>query len=176
LRRQVAEDSRESPSLAGKVAAGNTMEERLSAILSCYEGRAHELIPILQRVQREFGYLHEEAMRSIARFTRLPESQVYAVATFYAQFRFTPIGRKHVMVCRGTSCHVRGAPRILQEIEKQLGIKEGETTADLEYSLETVACIGACGLSPCIMINNKVEANLTPKKVTESLRKAIRDR
>ena len=76
------------------------------------------------------------------------------------------------MVCRGTSCHVRGAPRILEEIEKQLGIKEGETTPDLEYSLETVACIGACGLSPCVMINQKVEAKLTPKKVAESLRKA----
>jgi NADH-quinone oxidoreductase subunit E len=151
----------------------DTVEERLGAILSSYQGRRHELIPILQQVQREFGCLHEEAMRGIARFVGVPESQVYAVATFYAQFRFTPIGRKHVMVCRGTSCHVRGAPRILQEIEKQLGIKEGETTADLEYSLDTVACIGACGLSPCIMINKKVEAKLTPKKVAESLRKAI---
>jgi NADH:ubiquinone oxidoreductase subunit E len=76
------------------------------------------------------------------------------------------------MVCRGTSCHVRGAPRILQEIEKQLGIKEGETTPDREYSLETVACIGACGLSPCITINKRVEAKTTPKRVAELLRKA----
>ncbi len=150
-------------------------EERLNAILACYEGRRHELIPILQQVQREFGYLDDETMRRIARFVGAPESQVYAVATFYAQFRFTPIGRKHVMVCRGTSCHVRGAPRILQQIEKQLGIKEGETTADLEYSLETVACIGACGLSPCLMLNKKVEAKLTPTKVTELLPKAIHD-
>ena len=110
-------------------------------------------------------------MRRIARFIRVPESQVYAVATFYAQFRFTPIGRKHVMVCRGTACYVRGAPRILQEIEKQLGIKEGETTADLEYTLDTVACIGACGLSPCIMINTQVEAKATPRKVAALLRK-----
>ena len=149
------------------------MEEQLHAILSSFGGRRHELIPILQQVQREFGYLREDAMREIARYVGVPESRVYAVATFYAQFRFTPIGRNHVMVCRGTACHVRGAPRILQEIEKQLGIKEGETTADLEYSLETVACIGACGLSPCIMINKKVEANLTPKKAAESLRKAV---
>lgn len=147
------------------------MEQRLNAILSSYEGRRHELIPILQQVQREFGYLQEEAMRRIARFAGVPESQVYAVATFYAQFRFTPIGRKHVMVCRGTSCHVRGAPRILHEIEKQLGIKAGETTADLEYSLETVACIGACGLSPCLTINKQVEAKTTPKKVAELLRR-----
>ncbi len=151
------------------------MDERLNAILSRYEGRKHEVIPILQAVQRQFGYLQEETLRDVADFAGVPESQVYAVATFYAQFRFTPIGKKHVMVCRGTACHVRGAPRILQEIENQLGIKEGETTDDLEYSLETVACIGACGLSPCIMINEKVEASLTPKKVTKSLGKAIHD-
>ena len=156
---------------------GSAMNERLAVILTSFEGRGHELIPFLQQVQREFGYLRQEAMREIARFVGVPESQVYAVATFYAQFRFTPIGRQHVMVCRGTACHVRGAPRILQEIEKQLGIKEGETTPDLEYSLETVACIGACGLSPCVMINNQVEAKLTPKKVAEkSLRKAANGR
>ena len=148
-----------------------SLKERLDAILAHFEGRAHELIPILQQVQREFGYLRDDAMRGIARFAGVPESRVYAVATFYAQFRFTPIGRNHVMVCRGTACHVRGAPRILEAMEKQLGIKPGQTTPDLEYSLETVACIGACGLSPCVMINNKVEAKLTPKKVAESLRK-----
>jgi len=106
-------------------------------------------------------------MLAIAHYTGMPESRVYAVATFYAQFRFTPMGRIHVTVCRGTSCHVRGAPRILEEIEKRLGIKDGETTEDLEYSLETVTCIGACGLSPCIMVNGNVRANMTPKKVAE---------
>jgi NADH-quinone oxidoreductase subunit E len=151
------------------------MDDRLAAILAGFEGRRQELIPILQRAQREFGYLREEDLREVARFLRTPESQVYAVATFYAQFRFTPIGRQHVMVCRGTACHVRGAPRILQEIEKQLGIQAGETTPDLAYSLETVACIGACGLSPCVMINNRVEANLTPKTVAKALRKARDD-
>lgn len=143
------------------------MEERLNIILSSYNRTEDELIPILQKVQEEFGYLSENAMREVAKFTRVPESRVYAVATFYAQFRFTPIGKNHVMVCRGTACHVRGAPRILEAIEKQLGIKEGETTPDMEYSLETVACIGACGLSPCIMINKKVKAKMTPKKVVE---------
>ena len=151
------------------------MKERLEAVFHSFEGRRDELIPILQEVQKELGYLPEEAMLEIARFTGVPESRVYAVATFYAQFRFTPIGRKHVMVCRGTSCHVRGAPRILEEIERRLGIKEGETTADLGYSLETVACIGACGLSPCIMTNNKVEAKMTPKKVAEHFGKAADD-
>jgi len=149
--------------------------ECLEEIFSCHAGREDELIPILQDVQARLGYLPEEAMEAIAVFTGVPESQVYAVATFYAQFRFTPIGKTHVMVCRGTSCHVRGAPRILSEIEKQLGIKEGETTDDLEYSLETVACIGACGLSPCIMTNKTVQAKMTPKKVTEYFRKAVKD-
>jgi len=141
--------------------------ECLESIFASHQGSREELIPLLQEVQQKFGYLSDEAMLAIARFTRAPESAVYAVATFYAQFRFTPIGRKHVMVCRGTACHVRGAPRILEAIEEQLGIKEGEATPDLEYSLETVACIGACGLSPCIMVNKKVEAKLTPKKVAK---------
>jgi NADH-quinone oxidoreductase subunit E len=147
------------------------MEERLRSVLSFYKGNSEELIPILQHIQEEFGYLPEDAMLEIARFTRLPESRVYAVASFYAQFRFTPMGKNRVMVCRGTACHVRGAPRILEEVEKQLGVKEGETTSDLEYTLETVACIGCCALSPCIMVNDDVAANLTPKKVTELFNK-----
>ncbi len=149
--------------------------ECLDSIFSSYQGSRQELIPLLQDVQQRFGYLPENALLAIARFTRVPESAVYAVATFYAQFRFTPIGKTHVMVCRGTSCHVRGAPRILEAIEKQLGIKEGEATADLEYSLETVACIGACGLSPCIMTNKKVQAKMTPKKVAEVLGKGVQE-
>ncbi|HIQ19982.1 MAG TPA: NADH-quinone oxidoreductase subunit NuoE [Planctomycetes bacterium] len=145
---------------------------RLEAVFASFEGRQDELIAILQRVQAEFGYLPSEAMRRIARFVGVPESSVYAVATFYTQFRFTPIGRNHIMVCRGTSCHVRGAPRILEVLEKQLGIREGETTPDREYSLETVACIGACGLSPCIMVNKRVEARMSPRKVAQRFGKA----
>jgi len=141
------------------------MNKQLNKIFSSYKGKKEELIPILQHVQSEFGYLPEKAMLEVAKFTRVPESRVYAVATFYAQFRFSPIGKKHIMVCRGTACYVKGAPRVLEEIEKCLSIKEGETTADMEYSLETVACIGACGLSPCIMINKEVYAKLTPKKI-----------
>lgn len=151
------------------------MEAQLEKVFSSYEGRRDELIPLLQDVQKELGYLPEAAMEAIGRFSGVPESGVYAVATFYAQFRFAPIGRNHIMVCRGTACHVRGAPRILEEVEHQLGIKEGETSDDLEYSLETVACIGACGLSPCIMTNKKVAAKLTPKKVAKLFRKARAD-
>ncbi len=148
------------------------MHPHLQPILASFEGRPDELIPILQHVQETFGYLPAETLAEVSRFTGVPESSVYGVATFYAQFRFTPIGKRHILVCRGTSCHVRGAPRILQAIEKHLGIKEGQTTPDLEYSLETVACIGACGLSPCVMVNKKVEANVTPTKVRGLLGKA----
>jgi len=150
------------------------MDERLGVILSSFKGRKDELIPILQQVQKKFGYLPEQEMLDIARFTRVPESQVYGVATFYAQFRFTPIGKNRIMVCRGTACHVNGAPRILEELEKQLGIKAGETTPDMEHSLETVACIGACSLSPCVMINQHVQAKMTPKKVEKLYVKGAR--
>ena len=141
------------------------MEKPLAAVLSSYEGRKDELIPILQRVQAEFGYLPRQAMLEIAKFARVPDSRVYAVATFYAQFRFTPMGRNKIMACRGTACHVRGAPRILEEIEKQVGIKEGETTPDLEYTLETVACIGCCALAPCVTVNDEVHGRLTSKAI-----------
>lgn len=142
-------------------------DEKLNQILSSFRGSEHEIIPILQRVQGEYGYLPEPVLFKIAGFTGVPESQVYSVATFYAQFRFKPRGKKHIMVCRGTACHVRGAPRILEEVEKRLGIKEGETSPDLEYSLETVACIGACGLAPNMMVNDVTYGRLTRKKIYE---------
>jgi NADH-quinone oxidoreductase subunit E len=143
------------------------VERRLTEILSSYKGERGELIPILQEIQAEFGYLSEEAMAKVAEFTRVAESKVFGVASFYAQFRFTPMGRNRVMVCRGTACHVKGAPRILEEIERVIGIKDGETRQDLEYTLESVACIGCCGLAPCIMVNKDVHGRLTPKEVRE---------
>ncbi len=100
----------------------------LTTILSAHEGAREAIIPILQQVQEEFGYLSEDALLQIARHTHVPASRVYGVATFYAQFRFTPLGKTHVMVCRGTACHVRGAPAILDEITEILGM-EGEGTA-----------------------------------------------
>lgn len=147
------------------------MDTPLELILSRFEGKNEELIPILQAAQEVLGHLPKDSMLKIARFIHIPESRVYAVATFYSQFRFTPVGKKHVMACRGTACHVMGAPRILREFKTRLGIDEGQTTEDLEYSLETVACIGACGLAPCAMINNKVEAKLTPRKVSSFFRR-----
>jgi len=141
------------------------MDERVEKILEGYEGKSIELIPILQQVQMELGYLPEQAMRIVAKFLALPDSKVYAVATFYEQFRFTPMGKNKVTVCRGTACHVRGAEMILEKIEDKLDIKEGETTKDLDYTLETAACIGCCALAPCVMVNDDVKAKLTTKNV-----------
>ncbi len=137
----------------------------LSKVLDTHLGIPEELISILQDVQERFGYLPKEAMFDVSKFLGIPESRVYAVASFYAQFRFKPMGKNTVMVCRGTACHVKGAPRILDEFKRELGIGENETTEDQEYTLETVACLGCCALAPCAMINDEVAANLTPKKV-----------
>ncbi len=143
----------------------NRQVEDYKSIFSGFRSREEELIPLLQKVQDVNGYISPASMKEIAGFLRIPESRVFSVATFYAQFRFAPIGKKHIMLCRGTACHVKNAPRILEELENQLGIKSGETREDLEYSLETVACIGACSLAPCIVVNDEVKANLTTRSV-----------
>ena len=109
-------------------------------------------------------------MQGIARFLRFPASNVFGVATFYAQVKFTPTGKRIVRVCRGTACHVRGGARILREVEKQLGIKPGETTYDFEYSLETIACFGSCALAPVVVVGKTVYGRMTTKKVAEILR------
>ncbi len=141
------------------------IERELKDILRYYRGNRGELIPILQEIQERFGYLPEKAMLDIARFIGVPESHVYSVASFYAQFRLLPLGRKRVAVCRGTACHIRGAPQILSTIEKTICLKEGETSGDLEYTLETVACFGCCALAPCIRINMDVYGEMTMEKV-----------
>jgi NADH-quinone oxidoreductase subunit E len=141
--------------------------KQLEKILSRHKGAKGDLIPILQEAQESFGYLPAGIMQKIAKFLRLPESVVYGVSTFYAQFTFIPTGRKRVSVCRGTACHVRGGARILREVEKRLGIKPGETTADMEYSLETVACIGACALAPTMRVGKETYGQMTTKKVGE---------
>lgn len=140
-------------------------------VLFYYKGDRNELIPILQRVQDILGYIPEDAIREIAKHLRVAPSRVYSVASFYAQFRLTPLGRNRIAVCRGTACHIRGAPKILKELERRIGIKEGETSQDLKYTLETVACIGCCALAPCTRINNEVYGRLTPEAVGEIFEK-----
>ncbi len=147
------------------------MNNRMQSIFTNFRGKKDDIIPLLQSVQEEYGYISEDAMLDIARFIRVPESKIYGVATFYAQFRFTPVGKNLILICRGTACHVKGAAEILKQIERELDINVGETTSDRKYSLETVACIGCCSLAPCIMVNKKVEANMTPQKVSKLFKK-----
>lgn len=145
------------------------MDEELLVedILASYRGDRGEIVPILQEVQNTLGYLPENAMLEIARFVGLPESHVYSVASFYEQFRLLPLGKKRIAVCRGTACHIRGAPKILKTIEQTIDLKEGETSEDLEYTLETVACIGCCALAPCIRVNQAVSGEMTAEKAKE---------
>jgi len=145
------------------------IQKRLNEILRSYEGSRDELIPALQQVQQVFGYLPELAMKKLAEFLKLPESTVFGVGTFYAQFKLVPTGRNIIKVCRGTACHVRGSAQILAEIEKQLGISAGDTTPDMEYSLETIACFGSCALAPVVVIKNKVHGRMTVTNAREIL-------
>jgi NADH:ubiquinone oxidoreductase subunit E len=142
---------------------------KVNEILTSFTGNKAELIPILQRIQQVFGYLPEDAMSQIADFVNVPECSIYGVATFYAQFKFVPVGRNVIKVCRGTGCYVKGAPRLLDEVEARLGIKEGGTTPDMEYTLETVACFGSCALAPVMVVNDRVYGNVTVEKVREIL-------
>lgn len=145
------------------------MKKRLAEILAPYKGEEGVLIPVLQRVQGEFGYIPEEAADEIARSFGMPRSAIFGVLTFYAQFRTTPRGKNIARVCRGTACHVRGGARISAEVEKQLGIKAGETTPDLKYTLETVACFGCCALSPVMVVNDTVYSRMAVANVKQVL-------
>lgn len=145
------------------------MDEQFQTILASYKGKREEIIPILQEVQESYTFLPETAMQDIAKFTRVPTSQVYGIATFYAQFRFSPPGKNIISVCRGTACHVRGAPAILEEVTSTVGLEGEGTTEDLKYTVETVACIGCCALGPCITVNHEVHGNLTKKSVRKLL-------
>lgn len=154
---------------------GNSKKNRekylkpLYEVLDNYEKKEKYLIPILQDAQDEYGYLPEVVLKKIASTLDLSLSQVYGVVTFYTQFHLNPRGENIIRVCMGTACHVRGAEPVLEEIQEQLGIENGETTEDLKFTLETVACIGACGLAPVIMVNDNTHGRLTPEKIPEIL-------
>ena len=136
-----------------------------------YEAVAGSLIPLLQKTQEEFGYLHPDALKKIAAYLNIPLSRVYGVATFYAQFRFEPFGKYVIKICHGTACHVNGAENIAQAIKEETGIEEGETTPDGLITIERVACLGCCSLAPVIMINDKIYGKLTPEMVREKIKK-----
>ena len=144
-----------------------TRAETVRLILARHTATPDRLLPILIDVQEEVGYLPEEGVAAIADFLGSDAGQIYSVASFYSQFRLTPVGRHHIRLCRGTACHVRGAPRILDELATATGLAEGETSADLKYTLETVACIGCCALAPAVKVNDDVHGEVTPDRARE---------
>lgn len=153
---------------------GGTIKEpdlaRISVTVSEHSQRKWALIPLLQQIQDEFGYIPFQSIPLIARSLGLFPSQVQGVISFYSQLYTQPRGRRVVRVCRGTACHVRGGKTILKLVKQHLGIEEGETSSDLEYTLETVACIGVCALAPNMVVGDHVHGHMNPKKVEQLFR------
>ena len=141
------------------------MMEDISVILDSYEGIRGNLIPILQNIQGKYSYLAPEALKLVGEYLNISACEVYGVATFYNQFRFHPPGRHPIKVCLGTACHVKGGDIILENFERKLGIKDGETTDDREFSIERVACVGCCALAPVAVIDETVQGHMAPSKV-----------
>jgi len=146
------------------------VQERLQEVFKKYKGERGELIPVLQDIQDVLGYIPEEAMIETAGFFGIPDAVVYGVVTFYAQFYLVPQGKHKIKVCLGTACHVRNAGKIMDAIENKLGIKAGETTEDMLFSLERVACFGSCALGPVVTVNNKYYGKMTVGKMLELLK------
>lgn len=141
---------------------------KVQAILEKYPDTGRDnLIPILQDIQRNEGYLSKESIIKVGQYLKIPSSKIFGVATFYNQFRFEPYGKNHIQICRGTACHVLGSKTVLEEIEKVLKVKAGETTRDGLFSIEVVACIGACGLAPVITVNGAFHAKVSSQSIKE---------
>jgi NADH:ubiquinone oxidoreductase subunit E len=139
--------------------------EDLDAILQGFEGKPSDLIPVLQAVQDQYGYIPKEFVKPIADGLHVFPSQVQGVMTFYAQFAMTPRGQNIVRVCRGTACHVRGGRGVLRVVQKTLGLVDGQTSEDFKFTLETVACLGACALSPVMVVNKAYYGQMNPKRI-----------
>jgi NADH-quinone oxidoreductase subunit E len=140
-------------------------QEKIAISLQTFQEDRKNLIPILQRIQEILAYLPHEALQRVATHLGLSEGEVYGVATFYNQFRFHPPGKQPVKVCLGTACHVRGGDIILENFERKLGIREGQTTLDREFSIDRVACVGCCALAPVALVGEKVYGRMAPSKV-----------
>jgi NADH-quinone oxidoreductase subunit E len=145
-------------------------ENNIDALLEKHDRKPEELIPILQDVQKELGYVSTEAVRVISRYLRISENQVFGVSSFYAQFRFTPPGRHSIKVCLGTACHVRGGSNVLDTLETGLECHCGETTSDGRFDLDRVACLGCCALSPVVSIDNEIFSRVSVNKLSELLK------
>jgi NADH-quinone oxidoreductase subunit E len=144
---------------------------KLEKILEMHSGQKGALIPILQEIQAAYGYLPEEALKMVSREIKIPLSRIFGVITFYAQFYLSPRGKHLIKACQGTACHVRGASQVLDNLSRELKVNPGGTTEDLNFSLETVACVGTCFLAPVIMINEDYYGKLTPKKAMDAVKK-----
>ncbi|MBI5239372.1 MAG: NAD(P)H-dependent oxidoreductase subunit E [Elusimicrobia bacterium] len=144
---------------------------KTTAILERYKGRKEDLIAILQDINAEYRYLPEFVLKYMARKLDVPYSQVYSIATFYTAFSLVPKGKYKISVCLGTACHVRGAQRIMESLERELDIKNGGTTKDMLFSLESVRCIGCCGLAPVFAINEELYGKVSQGKVPQIIEK-----
>jgi NADH-quinone oxidoreductase subunit E len=147
----------------------------ISAIRREFKGEREDLIPVLQRLQELEGYLRPDAIRSISRWLKVSENEIFGVATFYAQFRFHPPGEHHIKICLGTACHVRGGQEILAMTQARLNVKPGETTADGKYDLERVACLGCCALAPVVAFDDKFHSQMSVLKVQRLLEEGRSD-
>ena len=142
-----------------------------AGIFAGFRGEEGDLIPILQKTQEKFGFIPKEAVGRISRFLKISENQIYGVASFYSQFRFTAPGRNSIKVCLGTACHVKGGQILCEAVERELDLKPGETTADGRYDLERVACLGCCALAPVVQINDDIYSRMTVIRLKEILNK-----
>jgi iron-hydrogenase subunit gamma len=147
------------------------LSRSISEILAAHEGASRDqLIPLLQEIQEEQGYISRDAIAALGPVLGLSASKIYGVATFYNQFRFEPLGQFHIQVCRGTACHVKGSRGILETIKRFLQVEDGQTTRDGRFSLEIVACLGACGLAPLICVNGEFHGQVSADTVVRILR------
>lgn len=151
--------------------AAKELEEKVGQVLEKYQHDRGMLVSILQDIQAAFNYLPEEALEQVSQSFELPVSQVYSVATFFKAFSLQPRGRHLINVCLGTACHVRGAVKVLEKIERELGIKSGGTTQDLRFTLERVNCVGACALGPMVIIDQEYHGEMSTDKVEAMLEK-----
>jgi len=142
----------------------------LEPVFETYAETQGSLIAVLQQAQEIYGYLPADVLTRIAQRMNVPVSQVYGVATFYAQFFLTRRGEHVIRVCDGTACHVKGAPRLITALEKELGISAGETTPDYKFTLEVVYCLGSCGLAPVAVVDGEVVGHLVPEKILDLVR------
>jgi NADH-quinone oxidoreductase subunit E len=146
-------------------------EDKLNGIIDKYKDNPNATVAILQDIQEEYNYLPREAMTKVSKEFNIPLSRLLSVATFYSAFSLTPRGKHQINICLGTACHVRGGARIMNKVERELGIKRGETSEDLRFSLDEVRCLGCCGLAPVMVVGEDVHGKLSEDKVMSILDK-----